>query len=87
MTKTMLTGWHTAKTYLDGTEPDVLFEGGVPVRACTVDTEESPAVCDKKDTQDAIQNAFGIFVHVGDWHPAENDTVVASLVIDSDQSL
>jgi hypothetical protein len=81
---TELSGWNTAKTYLDETTLDVLFEGGVPVRACTVDTEECPAVCDKKDIQDAIQNAFGIFVHVGDWHPAENDQVVASLSVDKE---
>lgn len=87
MTAATLTGWNTAKTYLDGTTLDVLFEDGLPVRACTVDTEECPAPTDKKDLQDEIFNAFHIFVHIGDWHPAESDQVVARLTIDADQGL
>lgn len=79
MTTQTLTGWQTAKTYLDGTTLDVLFEDNWPVRACTVDTEGCPAPTNKKDLQDEIFAAFSVFVHIGDWQPAEGDTVVASL--------
>lgn len=51
------------------------------------DTEDSPAGTDKKDLQDEIFSAFGIFVHIGDWQRAEDSTVVASLSVDAQQGL